>query len=333
MDKAALVLAPFSEDALALLRKHVRVSHESWLSTGELLSTDEMVERINAEGLSILVVEADYVFEEVFANAPSLEFLGVCRAGLGHIDVDAATQHGVMVVNTPGRNANAVAELALGLMLSLARSIPASARYVSDGLWEDPVGPYTHMRGTELGGKTLGILGFGAIGRAVGKRARSFGMKVIAYDPYLGGPGTKVGGVPLQTLETMLGASDYLSVHTPDTGETRGLINEDNIGLLKHGVHIVNTASYWTIEEDALVGALRSGQVAAVAMDVHRTHPIPPNSPLLTMENALLTPHIGGATAETIQRQSMMMVEDIRKYLRGRRPRRLVNDGPWGRLG
>ena len=333
MHKAALILAPFSEDALARLGKHVRVSYESWLSTGELLSPDDMVRRINDEGISILVVEADYVFEEVFANAPGLEFLGVCRSSLGHIDVEAATEHGVLVVNTPGRNANAVAELTLGLMLSLARGIPASDRYVSEGRWEDPVGPYTHMRGTELGGKTLGLLGFGAIGRAVSKRARSFGMKVIAYDPYLGAPGTRLGGARLESLETLLEESDYLSVHTPDTVETRGLVNKDNVSLLKRGVSIINTASYWAIDEDGLVGALRSGQVRAVAMDVHRTHPIPPNSPLLSMDNALLTPHIGGATAETVQRQSIMMVEDIRRYLRGHRPRRLVNDSVWGRVG
>ncbi len=333
MGKAALILAPFSEDALARLGKYVRVSYESWMDTGELLSPDDMVRRINDEGHSILVVEADYVFEEVFASAPRLEFLGVCRSSLGHIDVDAATEHGVLVVNTPGRNANAVAELTMGLMLSLARGIPASGRYVSEGRWEDPVGPYTHMRGTELGGKTLGLLGFGAIGRAVSKRARSFGMKVIAYDPYLGDPGTKLGGARLESLETLLEASDYLSVHTPDTGETRGLVNKDNVSLLKSGVNIINTASYWAIDEDALVDALRSGQVGAVAMDVHRTHPIPPNSPLLSMGNALLTPHIGGATAETIQRQSTMMAEDIRRYLRGRRPRRLVNDSLWGQVG
>ena len=333
MGKAALILAPFSEDTLARLGKHVRVSYESWLDTGELLSPDDMVRRINDEGLSILVVEADYVFEEVFANAPGLEFLGVCRSSLGHIDVDAATQHSVLVVNTPGRNANAVAELTLGLMLSLARGIPASDRYVSEGRWEDPVGPYTNMRGTELGGKTLGLLGFGAIGRAVCKRARSFGMKVIAYDPYVGDPGTKLGGAHLETLEALLETCDYLSVHMPDTGETRGLINRDNIGLIKPGVNIVNTASYWAIDEDALVAALSSGQVAAIAMDIHRTHPIPPNSPLLSMDNALLTPHIGGATAETIQRQSMMMVDDIRRFIRGRKPRHLVNDSVWGRVG
>ncbi len=333
MDRAALILAPFSEDALDRLGKHVRVSYESWLDTGELLSPDDMARRINDDGLSILVVEADYVFEEVFADTPGLEFLGVCRSSLGHIDVDAATAHGVLVVNTPGRNANAVAELTLGLMLSLARGIPSSDRYVSEGRWEDPVGPYTHMRGDELGGKTLGLLGFGAIGRAVSKRARSFGMKVIAYDPYLGAPGTRLGGARLESLETLLEASDYLSVHTPDTGETRGLVNKDNASLLKRGVYIINTASYWAIDEDALVDALRSGQVGAVAMDVHRTHPISPNSPLLAMDNALLTPHIGGATAETIQRHSMMMVEDIRRYLRGHRPRRLVNNSVWGQVG
>ena len=326
-------MAPFSEEALDILKKQVAVTYESWMRTGVLLSPDELVHRINDERLSILVVEADYVFEEVFSGAPSLEYLGVCRGSVGHIDVDAATEHGVQVVNTPVRNANAVAELTIGLMLCLARQVPALAAYVSDGKWEDPVEPYINMRGTELRNKTLGVLGMGTIGRSVAKLAKGFGMKVIGYDPYAEPLGTKIGGVPLETLTGLLETSDYLSVHTPDTAETQGLLSGENMGHLKDGVYIINTASYWAIDEAALVSAIRSGCVAGVAMDVHRTHPIPPNSPLLNMKEALLTPHIGGATAETIERQSTMMVEDIQRYLRKLKPRRLVNKSVWRKLG
>ena len=333
MDKSALILAPFSSDALEALREQISVTYESWTSTRKLLSPEELIQRINQEHLNVLIVEADFVFEEVFCGGPSLEFLGVCRNSVDHIDVDAATENGVCVVNSAGRNATAVAELTLGLMLCLARGIPASTRYVAEGDWEDPVEPYICMRGSELGGKTLGILGLGVIGRAVAKLSRAFGMKVVGYDPYLGSPGLKVGGTPLESLETVLGTSDYVSVHTPDTAETQGLLNMDNMVHLKQGAYIINTASYGAIEEGALVEAIRSGQVAGAAMDVHRTHPLPPNSPLNGLKEVLLTPHIGGATDETIDRQSWMMVEDIQRYLRKLKPRRLVNPSVWRRSG
>ena len=237
------------------------------------------------------------------------------------------------MVNAPGRNAQAVAELTIGLMLSLSRGIPRLNGYIRNGNWQGPVEPYLSMRGVELGGKTLGILGLGSIGRRVAGIGRALGMQVIAHDPYVGSPGTKKAGALLGDLEHVVKLSDFLTIHTPDTAETQGLLDRRLLAMMKPGSYIVNTAAYAVIDEDALVEHLQSGHIAGIALDVHRSHPIPPSSPLLRIENAILTPHIGGATDGTVERQSWMMVEDIRRFINGRRPRHLVNGAVWRRRG
>ena len=333
MTSLALILAPFSDDALEALGRQLSVIHESWMHTRRLYSPQELAQRINGEGINILVVEADFVFDEVFQQVRPLKLLGVCRNSLDHIDVESATEHGVVVVNTPGRNSQGVAELTISLMLSLARGTHHLDRYVKDRRWQDPVEPYISMRGVELRGKTLGILGLGSIGRTVARLARAFGMHVVAYDSQLGATGRNVAGVALGPFEEVLGISDFLSVHTPDTPDTQGLLDRRCLGLMKQGSFLINTAAYSVVEEAALVDYLSSRHIAGAALDVHRSHPILPSCPLLTLENVILTPHIGGATDGTVQRQSWMMVEDIRRYLNGQRPRHLVNREVWRRRG
>ena len=333
MANSALVLAPFSRGSLQALSLSIPVKYESWMDTRRLYAPEELAERINSEGISVLVVEADFVFDEVFVNSKPLRFLGVCRNSLDHIDVVEATKHGVSVVNTPGRNAQAVAELTIGLMLSLARGIPSHNRYVTEGKWQNPVEPYTSMRGVELRGKTLGLIGFGSIGRNVARLGRAFGMEVMAYDPYVGVPGSRKAGTRLETMDKVLRQADFLSIHTSNDASTKHLLDEEKLSLMKAGCYIINTAAYSIIEESALVENLKSGHLAGAAMDVHQTQPIPPSSPLLDLENVILTPHIGGATDGTVDRQSWMMVEEIRRFLNGQRPRRLVNREVWRRRG
>ena len=329
MSMGALVLAPFSPDALGALGHTLPVTYESWTDTRKLYSPEELSRRINSEETAVLVVEADFVFEEVFRGSTGLRFLGVCRNSLDHIDVEAATNHGVVVVNTPGRNMQAVAELTIGLMLCLARGIPRLNGYVHNGKWESPVEPYVSMGGTELSGKTLGLIGLGAIGRTVARTGRALGMDVVAYDPHVGAPGRRLGGALLVTLERLLRDSDFLSLHTSGNGTTNAGLDRSRLGMVKEGAYIVNTASYYLIDEAGLVDKLRSGHIGGVAIDVHRTHPILPSSPLLGLDNVILTPHIGGATDETVERQSWMMVEEIKRFIRGRRPRHLVNRDVW----
>ena len=329
----ALILAPFSRDALEGLRRLVPLDYESWTKTRRLYDPRELAERLNREGIGILVVEADFVFEEVFEGAEGLRFLGVCRSSLTHVDLEAATNHGVLVVNTPGRNARAVAELTMALILSLARRMSCMDRYVKEGRWQDPVGGYISYKGIELGGRTLGIIGLGSVGRAVSKLGRALGMEVLAYDPYVGQSGVRRAGATLVNLEQVLGRSKFISLHAPSSPATVNLLSAREMGMMKKGSYLINTASHDLVDEGALVESLRSGHLAGAALDVHQSHPIAPSSPLLKLDNVILTPHVGGATEETVERHSTMMLQDIERYLEGRRPRHLANPQAWKRRG
>ena len=327
----ALVLAPFAKDALEALRGLLPVVHESWTETRRLYDPEELAERTTREEIGVLIIEADFAFEELFENAPSLRFIGVCRQELNHVDIEAATHHGIVVVNTPARNAQAVAEHTLGLMLALARRIPQTDSYVKSQLWQDPTEPYISMRGTELGGKTLGIVGLGAIGRLVAKMGKAMGMHVLAYDPYVGTVGKRVRGALLVSMEELLRESHFITLHVPRGGETDGLLDAELLALVRPGAFLVNTSSYAAVDEAALVEVLRSGRLGGAAFDVHESHPIPPTNLLLKLDNVVLTPHIGGATHETVSRYSWMIVEAVRNFLEGRRPKHLVNSAVWRR--
>ena len=273
-----------------------------------------------------MVVEADFVFEEVFEAAPDLAFVGICRAATNQVDVDAATANGVAVVNTPGRNAEAVAEHALGLMLALARRIPESHNYVKRGRWTNPLGPYVGLRGLELSGRTLGIVGLGTIGRRLAEIAAAIGMTCIAHDPYVDEPPS---GVSLRELDDLLAGSDFVSIHAPMNADTGGMIDARRLALMKPTAFLVNLSDAKIVDRDALADALRSGAIAGAALDVFETHPIAPDHPLLTLDNVVLTPHLGGATEETIGRYSRMMAGDLVRFLDGLRPTNLVNPAVW----
>ncbi len=325
----ALVLAPFSDGGLAALRHLGRVSYEPWTKTQQLQDPEELGARLQAENFDTLVVEADFLFEELFQRASTLLFAAICRAALNQVDLAAATEAGVVVVHTPGRNAQAVAELVISHMLSLARHIPQASRYLAQGEWEDPAEPYVRFKGRELSGATLGVVGLGEIGRRVARMARGIGMRVLAHDPYVR-PGTRgTSGLELVGLEALLDGSDFVSVHVPDTAETHGMLSADRLALMRPGSYFVNVTSPGVVDPHALADALRVGLLAGAALDVHEAHPVPPDSPFLGLPNVLLTPHIGGATHETVERHSRMVVADLGRFLAGRRPNHLANPQVW----
>ena len=328
----ALILAPFDPSTLASLSKIMPVDYESWTETRSLQDPEELGRRLKKEHVTHLIVEADFIFEELFQNAPELQFVGICRAALNHIDLDAATQHGVIVVNTPGRNARAVAELTLGLMLSLTRHIPRLDNYLKAGRWQDPVEGYISHRGLELHGLTIGIIGLGAVGKIVSKLASAFGMTVLAHDPYAGNVGEQCESARLTPLGELLQQSNFLSLHAPATADTTGMIGREELNSLPTGAFLINTAFYEMVQEDALVEALTTGTLAGAALDVHETHPISPASPLLMLPNVILTPHIGGATEDTVRRHSEMVLHDIQRHLRREKPVNLVNPEVWNTL-
>ena len=325
----ALILAPFHPQALERLRSRVQVTHESWMDTRRLLSPEEMIKRIESSDFQIVVVEADFIFDEVFQATKKLRLAGVCRNSVNNIDIDAATEHGVLVVNTPARNAVSVAELTVGLMLSLARRIPTAHSMVKGGEWLDPVGPYISLRGVELAGKTVGIVGLGAIGFEVAKRLRAFDMGVLVYDPYVSAKRITEVRARQADLPELMKESDFVTIHCPVSPETTGLIGTNEIGLMKSTAYLVNTAGWEVVDEKALLHALEQRRIAGAAFDIYQTHPVSPQSPFLELDNVVLTPHVGGATDGTVKRYSQMMAEDIERFISGKRPKNLVNPEVW----
>ncbi|MBI4306328.1 MAG: hydroxyacid dehydrogenase [Chloroflexi bacterium] len=329
MKPRVLVLAPFSQAGLVEIREFADVAHEDWRASGRLQDPEELGRRLNAEGLAAVVVEADFLFDETFAAAPGLQFAGICRAALNQIDIEAATKRGVVVVNTPGRNAEAVAEMTIGLVFALARRIPEADRYVRGGRWESPTAPYTALRGIELSGRTIGIIGMGAIGRRVASLAQALGMHVLGFDPYLEHAQIEAAGARPCALDEVLARSDFLTLHARPADNGSPLLDAKAISRIKAGACLVNTASPTLVDSQALAVALKSGRLAGAAIDVFETHPLEPGHPLLSIDSAVLTPHIGGATDETVERHSRAMAADLRRYFTGERPLNLVNPEVW----
>ena len=328
----ALLLAPFSEQAIAeLVAAGVEVVHEDWLQTGTLQDPEELGARISRDGIGAVVVEGDFLFAETFDLAQELGFAGICRAAVNQVDVEAATERGVVVVNTPGRNAAAVAELTLGLMLAVARRIPESDRYVRSGSWESPTGPYRELRGRELAGKLAGVVGLGAIGRRVTALCNALGMNVIAYDPYVQ-PSEAAGlGATWCELDFLIESADVITLHAPPPGDDEPLLTAERIDRMKHGGILINVSAPELVDQHALETALRSQKLGGAGLDIFPTHPVEPSYPLLSLQNVVLTPHIGGATSETIVRHSQAIAEDLLRYRRGVKPINLVNPEVWER--
>ena len=311
----ALVLAPFASESLDRLRQHIDVIYEPWTQTLRLWDPAELAVRLADEAITAVVLEVDFLFDEVFEDPSPLRFIGLCRNATNQVDMDAAASRGVIVATTPGRNANAVAELTMGLIFALTRRIPTAHSHVSSGSWEDPLTPYTELRGIELAGKTLGVIGLGAIGKQVARLGHALGMRILGCDPFA----TSAKYVAMISLEELLINSNVVTLHIPETPETTGLIGLDQLVLMQSTSYLINTASAALVDEKALVEALQSKRIAGVALDVYETHPVVPNSPLLKLDNVVLTPHIGGATAETINRYSQMITRDLLKFARSQR--------------
>jgi D-3-phosphoglycerate dehydrogenase len=202
---------------------------------------------------------------------------------------------------------------------------------VSSGAWVDPTVAYFSMRGNELNGKTVGIVGFGAIGRRVAKILQAFDASILVYDPFLDPNKIKEAGARPVELDELMKKSDIITLHTSTTPEAMGLIGAERIALMKPAAYLINAANAFVIDNEAVIKALKERRIAGAAFDVFETWPVRPDSPLLKMDNVVLTPHIGGATAETVVHYSEMMVDDIERFLRGERPKNLLNPQVWGK--
>jgi len=284
-ERRILVSDPLSARAIQILKSAPSVSVEEVKGKRE----DELIPLV-ASIDAWVVRGATKVTRRLLDAAPRLRWVARAGAGLDNIDVGAASERGIGVLNVPGANAVAVAELVLGLMLALFRRIPAADAAVRRGEWEK-------MQGRELRGKTLAIVGLGKIGGAVARRARAFEMECIGFDPVVSAADARAMGVEPVALDDLFPRADVLTLHAPMLPETAGMVGAAQLKRMPRGAVLINAARGALVDEAALVEALRSGALAGAALDVYAEEP-PKGSPLLSLPNVVLTPHIGAATVE-----------------------------------
>ncbi len=266
---------------------------------------------IAADYSAIVVRSQTKITAKVIDAAKQLKVVGRAGVGVDNVDVDAATRRGVIVMNTPGGNTISTAEHAFSLLVSIARNIPQADASVKAGKWDRK-----SFEGVELHGKTIGIFGMGRIGTEVARRVMAFGMRAVAYDPYLSPSRARSLQVELfEDLDQVLAQSDFVTMHMPLTAETKHIINAERISKMKRGARIVNCARGGLIDEQALFEALKSGQIAAAALDVYEAEPPPSDFPLRSLANVVFTPHLGASTAEAQESVGIEIAEAIRSIL------------------
>jgi D-3-phosphoglycerate dehydrogenase len=300
-----LVTEQLSEQGLDLLRKDFEVDLRTDLASGDLAGQIGPYD-------ALIIRSATQVTAEVLEAATNLKVVARAGIGLDNIDVDTATHRGVMVVNAPQSNVISAAEQTLGLLLAQARSIPQANAALKEGSWERE-----KWEGVELAGKTIGLVGLGRVGVLVAARAAGFGMRVIAFDPYVSAERAKEMGVDaMPSLESLLVQSDFVSIHLPRTPETEGLIGAHELSLMKRGARLVNTARGGIVDEDALAKALADGQLGGAALDVFAVEPTT-DSPLFGFESVIVTPHLGASTKEAQDKAGTTVAEMVRLALKG----------------
>jgi D-3-phosphoglycerate dehydrogenase / 2-oxoglutarate reductase len=312
-----VVCDPISPKGIALLQQRPEfqvVVLPKRLTEAELLP-------IVSDAAALVVRSETKVTRKVIESAPKLRVVGRAGVGVDNVDIEAATQHGTVVMNTPGGNTVTTAELTFTMLLSLARKVPQAHATMVAGKWDRKL-----FQGTELAGKTLGVLGMGRIGTEVAKRAIAFGMRVIAYDPYLTEERAKaIGAGFADSVDQIYTSADFITVHMPVTPETKNMLNATAFTKMKPGVKIVNCARGEIISENDLIAALESGKVAGAALDVFSVEPLAADHPFRKQPNLILTPHLGASTEEAQEKCGIEVAEVIAGYLLTGEVRNAVN--------
>jgi D-3-phosphoglycerate dehydrogenase len=304
------VTAPLRGPGFDKLRRLVDVVYDPWIDQTPLriYSSEQLARRAGEERADLLIVEVDSVKGAVF-DLP-LRAVASTRGDPNNVDIDGATARKIPVLRAPGRNADAVAEMALALLFAVNRRVLAADADVRSGqIFRDGTIPYQRFRAWELAGRTAGLVGLGAVGRALKWRLEGLGLTVIAYDPY--------NSEAKHSLDELLDQADIVSMHAPVTDDTAGLIGPQQFARMREGVVFLNTARAQLHDTDALVEALRSGRVGGAGLDHFVGETLPTDHPLTTLPNVVLTPHIGGATWDTEARQAQMVADDLEQILAG----------------
>ncbi len=318
-----------------------------WGYTGNILNEDELIREIG--GAEVLIVGYEEVTRKVLENT-RLKVISSIRGGpRANIDVDYATERGIPVFFTFGREALPVADFTIGQILAITRKIVRADSELHRGVFTAPAGdfgsdkdviwdmnaegPWQSRKGIEMEGKTIGLVGFGTVGKEVGKRALGFGMNVLVYDPYQKPEVVASHGCTKVELNDLLRASDIITFHAKVTDQNKGMIGAEQFAMMKDGVYIVNNARAGIIEESALRDALRRGKLGGLALDVFHQEPIKCDDEYFQYPNVVLTPHIAGAGRDVIYLQSVMLVNDLMLYMAGGRPKPVANPEVFEKIG
>jgi D-3-phosphoglycerate dehydrogenase / 2-oxoglutarate reductase len=270
---------------------------------------------------ALIVRNQTQVTRELIAAGSGLQIIGRAGVGLDNVDLQAATEHGIVVAFTPEQNANSVAELTIGLMLALARKIPAADRDTKAGGWKRQ-----QFTGSEILGKTLGLVGFGRIGASTANKARALGMDIVAYDPFVDAESLKAMELraEMMSIESVLQRADFVSCHLPATRSTMNFFDDDKFALIKPSAYFINTSRGEVVDEDALLRALQTSKIAGAALDVRSIEP-PEASPLTEFDNVILLPHIGAFTKEGQTRVVTAICKDVAAVLNGKAAKNFAN--------
>jgi len=326
----ALITACFDPTGLKLLRDHMEVRYESYRETGKIyFDEEELIQKIRDEGADVLVVEADLVHDEVFEACP-LKIVGCCRGDPLNVSREAASARGIPIFYAPARNADAVADLTLGFILCLARNIVTTNLRMRTGAVQiespkDLLKVLDEYGGFELGSATIGLVGFGAVGRRVAGRLKGFGARILVHDPYVPEETLRSAGVEPVSLADLLEKADMVSLHSPETPETLHMIGEKELARMKPSAFLINTARSFLTDEEALLTALQERRIRGAALDVFDEEPLQADNPFLALDHVICTPHLGGAAQDVVRHQSEMVAGDIVRYLRNEPPKHIWN--------
>ena len=341
MKVKTLITADFDLAYIQKFRHRLEIEIDGYALERKVLSPEKL--RTKCKNIEILISEYETIDRTLIEASQKLQFIGCCRGGVGTaVDIEATTERGIIVTYTPGRNSNAVADFIIGLLLDLTRNITrtnnliknrkitthkgSAPSFYKDTVWGlDENSPFVRYRGTSLKGKNIGVIGFGRRGKLVAEKAKVFGLQILVYDPFYNERINNYNDVKITKFENLLKESDFISLNCSLTDETKGLISRRELSLMKSTVYLINTGRGALINEADLCWALKNRKIAGAALDVVQIEPIPPNNPLLDINNVILTPHIAGSSEEVKKVTSKMMAKNVEYFLAGQVPENLAN--------
>lgn len=322
---SVLITARFDPKAADLFAHRAGVDFQDWSKRERRGYTVDDLAPI-LKGKRIFVTEIDRVNDDLLARCPDLRVVISCRGSPVNVDIPACTKHGVLVLNTPGRNAEGVADLAVGGMIVMARRVIPAANLTKQGGWATNQGSvYFGFQGSDLSDASIGLVGLGAVAKAVARRLRGFGARILACDPYAPDETFKQLGVIRADLATVVKEADFLSIHVHVTPETKGMIGKAQFAMMKPSAFLINTARSGAVDTEAMVEALRTKRIAGAFLDVFDKEPVAADNPLCALDSVVMTPHIGGSTPGQTREQSRIVADQIIAILDGKQPPHMVN--------